>query len=366
VKVAICGGGTGGHLHPLLALAEELASHKGVEVTLFLSRKAPSSGTPRGERIILLETSGFSRNLDAANIKAAVEMARAFFICRREMKEWPPQVVVAFGGYASMPGAAAALSLRVPLVIHEQNVIPGLANRILAPGARRLAVSFEDTLEGRPRWRRKAVVTGNPLIKPPRRREDENPWAYFGLEEARKTLAVVGGSQGASSLNRAVLEALPLWRDREDLQVVHGVGRDKYQDYMAQVAKVGSGGMLYRPLDFIERMDLLYRVADLVVCRSGASTVTELAMAGCAAILVPYPYATVAHQDANAAVFQKAGAALVVKDSQLDGPRLHMEVDRLLSDPGKLNEMRISSLKEARPDAASQLSDLVLSLAKEA
>src|SRR4030042_5589441 len=243
------------------------------------------------------------------------------------MKSWLPKVAVGFGGYASVPGAAAALSLGVPLVIHEQNVIPGMANRLLAPGAKIVAVSFEETRECHPRWRKKAVVTGNPLITSPRPREGESPWVHFGLEEARKTLAVVGGSQGAASLNRAVLEALPLWRDREDLQVVHSVGNDKHQEFMVQVAKVDTGSTIYCPLKFIERMDLLYRVADLVVCRSGASTVTELARAGCGAILVPYPYATAAHQDANASVLEKVGAALVIGDSEVDGQGLPRGVE---------------------------------------
>lgn len=273
-------------------------------------------------------------------------------------------MAAAFGGYASVPGALAALSLRVPLVLHEQNVIPGLANRLLAPFARLLAVSFEDTLGEYPRWRRKAVVTGNPLLKPPLPPgEAGDAWEHFGLERNRMTLGVVGGSQGAASLNRAVLEALSPWRDRTDLQVVHSVGGNKYQEFMAQAAKVDTGGLIYRPLEFITRMDLLYDAADLVVCRAGASTVTELAAAGCAAVLVPYPYATAAHQDANAAVLEKAGAAVVIADSDLDGGRLSREVDGLLSDPVRLEEMRRSSLRVGRPRAARDLAELVLAQA---
>jgi len=332
-----------------------------VEITLFLSRKTPSSGLPQEKRVISLEVSGFNRSLDPKNFKAMAGLAKAFSICRREMKALRPQVAVAFGGYASVPGAAAALSLGVPLVIHEQNVIPGLANRLLAPFAAVMAVSFEDTLENYPRWRKKAVVTGNPPLKPPRPSEGEDPWAHFGLEKERKTLAVVGGSQGAASLNRAVLEALSLWRERDDLQVVHSVGKDKYQEFLSQVATVDTRGMLYRPVEFIERMDLLYRAADLVVCRAGASTIAELAAAGCAAVLVPYPYATAAHQDANAGVLEKAGAAVVIKDRELDGRRLSQEVDGLFADMARLEEMRCSSRRVGRPDAAARLADLVLS-----
>jgi len=310
---------------------------------------------------VSLEVSGFNRSLDPGNLKAVTGLLKAFLVCRREMKGWKPRVAVAFGGYASVPGAAAALSRGVPLVIHEQNVIPGLANRLLAPFAGVVAVSFEDTMVNNPRWIRKAVITGNPLLRPPRPEGEEDPWDHFGLEKGRKTLAVVGGSQGAASLNRAVLEALSLWRERDDLQVVHSVGKDKYQEFLSQVATVDTRGMLYRPVEFIERMDLLYRAADLVVCRAGASTIAELAAAGCAAVLVPYPYATAAHQDANAGMLEKAGAAVVIKDRELDGRRLSQEVDGLFADMARLEEMRCSSRRVGRPDAAARLADLVLS-----
>jgi UDP-N-acetylglucosamine--N-acetylmuramyl-(pentapeptide) pyrophosphoryl-undecaprenol N-acetylglucosamine transferase len=314
---------------------------------------------------VILELSGFRRGSLGRNLRSVADLCRAFYACRREMKENKPGVAVAFGSYASVPGALAALSLRVPLVIHEQNVVPGLANRLLALGAEKLAVSFEETLRRYPRWGKKAVVTGNPLLRRPQGGEEESPWEHFDLEERRNTLAVVGGSQGAASLNRAVLEALPLWRDRDDLQVVHCVGKDKYEDFLKRAAKVDTGKLLYRPLEFVERMDLLYRAADLVVCRSGASTVSELAARGCAAILVPYPYATAAHQEANAAVLEKAGAARVIKDSELDGRRLEREVEALLRDPDRLNAMRVRSLREGKPDAARRLSELVLELAEE-
>jgi UDP-N-acetylglucosamine--N-acetylmuramyl-(pentapeptide) pyrophosphoryl-undecaprenol N-acetylglucosamine transferase len=236
---------------------------------------------------------------------------------------------------------------------------------MLAPGAAKIAVSFEDTLQGRPRWRKKAVLTGNPLRREARPGDGVSPWEHFKLEEARKTLAVFGGSQGAASLNRAVIEAIPIWRDRDDLQVVHSVGSDKYQEFMKHAAKVDSGELIYRPLDFVERMDLLYRAADVVVCRAGASTVSELAAQGCAAVLVPYPYATAAHQDANAAFLQRAGAAIVIDDSELDGRRLGREIDGLLDDAQKLAAMREASRRVGKPYAARKLAGLVMATAEE-
>ncbi len=331
-----------------------------MEVTLYLSRKSPSSALPEGHKIIQLEVSGLSRGIESGNVAAARDLGRALVRCRREMRAERPEVAVAFGGYASVPGAVAALSLGVPLVIHEQNAVPGLANRMLAPWADAIAVSFARTLDMRPRWRKKAVVTGNPLLRKAESGDMGNAREYFGLEEGRKTLVVAGGSQGAASLNRAVLEALPAWRERTDLQVVHSVGREKYREFMARAAKLDTGGLLYRPLAFVERMDLLYLAADLVVCRAGASTIAELAAAGCAALLVPYPHATAAHQDANAAVLADEGAAAVVADRELDGRRLAEEADALLGDEERLRAMREAARRAGRPDAAARLAEVVL------
>lgn len=334
-----------------------------MEITLFLSRKSQTSALLDNHRVIPLEASGFSRGLDLHNFKSMLSLVKAFSSCRREMKANPPQVTVAFGGYASVPGAVASLSLRIPLIIHEQNVIPGLANRLLAPWARVVAVSFTRTLDRRPGWSRKAVVTGNPLLEHEAGEVEEDAWIHFGLEKRRATVAVVGGSQGAASLNRAVLQVLPLWKNRADLQLIHAVGRDKYQEFAAEAAKVDTGSMLYRPVEFIERMDLLYRVADLVVCRAGASTIAELAASGCVAILIPYPYATAAHQDANAGVLAEEGAALVIEDRYLDGRRLKEEVNVLLTDAGRLEAMREAARRVGRPDAAASLAEVVISQA---
>ena len=334
-----------------------------MEVALYLSRKSPSSALLEGRKVIEVEASGFARSLAASNLKALAQACRACARCRREMKADRPAVAVAFGGYASVPGALAALSLGIPLLLQEQNAVPGLANRLLAPAASAIAVAFQRTLQGRRGWERKAVVTGNPLLRPPRPHARAEALRAFGLREDRRTLAVVGGSQGAVSLNRAVLGALPLWEGRQDIQVVHAVGRDKYAAFMAAAGERELTPFVYRPLEFVERMDLLYAAADLMVCRAGAATVSELAAAACPSILVPYPHATAAHQDANAEVLAAAGAALVLKDGELDGRRLVAEADALLGDEGRLRGMREAAGGLGSPDAAARLAELALSLA---
>jgi UDP-N-acetylglucosamine--N-acetylmuramyl-(pentapeptide) pyrophosphoryl-undecaprenol N-acetylglucosamine transferase len=292
-----------------------------------------------------------------------VSYARAFVRSLGEMRWRRPDVAVAFGSYASIPPALAALSLGIPLVIHEQNVVPGRANRLLAWAAMRCAVSFPETLSRVPSWGKKAVVTGNPLLRPPGKGDRREALVHFGLEEGRFTLGVVGGSQGARTLNRAVREAVSLWAGRDDLQLVHSVGEKDYGE-LAGLASRGDGGLIYRPFTFIERMDLLYEVADLMVCRAGAGTVSELAAYGCASILVPFPHAG-GHQEDNARVLAEAGAALVCKDEEFNGRKLKDMVEELMADGPRLEEMKRRAAARGRPGAAAALADLVLQVAGE-
>lgn len=342
-------------------MAEELERRDGVETVLVLSLKAGSTPPQGIGKVYRIDLKSPRHTLHPSNLEVLLGMAVALGRCRRLFRREGVDAALAFGGYASVPGALAAVSLGKPLFLHEQNVIPGLANRMLAPFARLVAVSFERSLELFPAWRRKGVVTGNPLLLVPKGTERGDALRFFGLESGRRTVGVVGGSQGAASLNRAVLEALPLWRERDDLQVVHSVGRDKYKEHMEAAAKVDTGKLLYRPLEYVERMDLLYGAADIMVCRAGASTVAELAAAGCAAVLVPYPHAAAGHQEANAAVLEEAGGAVVVKDEEMRGGVLAEIVDGLLADEAGLERMKKASRSVGVPDAAGRLADVVLS-----
>lgn len=331
-----------------------------------MNRKALSKDLAFEGSVIAVDVAGFKRSLNLSNFNALLALPKAILACRREMKAGQPDVIVGFGGYASVPGAVAGLTLRMPLIIHEQNVIPGLANRLLAPLASAIAVSFEATLQEFPGWRKKAEVTGNPLYRYGRNSlGGEDAWAFFELERERSTVAILGGSQGAASINRAVLEALPLFKARDDLQIIHSVGRDKYQEFTAQAAKVESGKLIYRPVEFIERMDLLYACAEMALSRAGASTVSELAAAGCPAILIPYPYATAAHQEANAAMLKEAGGARVIRDSDLDGALLYKEVVDLISDRFKLQKMGESVSRVGRADATERLAAMVIAMGRE-
>ena len=361
----IAGGGTGGHVVPALAIGRALVarghtpasvhfvgSSRGIE-----ARLVPAAGFP----LTLLPGRGIVRRLSVDNVGAALGLGRAVGQAFALLARSRPKVVVSVGGYASVPCAVAAAALRVPVVVHEQNAVPGAANRLAARFAKASAVSYAGT--DLPR----AHVTGNPVRPeiltvqrtPPAR---EAARSALGLDLDRFVLGVFGGSLGALRINQAVLAALPKWAERGDLAVRHVVGERDWQLVGDELANSPPPSRLqYQPVRYEDRMDLLLAAADLCVCRAGGNTVAELAVVGMPSVLVPLPNAPGDHQTANARVFERAGAAVVVPDAELDGDRLVGEVERLMADPGRLAAMGAAANGLARPGAA----DAVAALAEE-
>jgi undecaprenyldiphospho-muramoylpentapeptide beta-N-acetylglucosaminyltransferase len=356
--VVIAGGGTGGHVLPGLAVARTLAgrghrvhwvgSWRGME-----GRLVPEAGFD----LTALPGRGFERRVAAANVVAGWELARAVAGAAALVRRLRPSVVVALGGWASVPCALAAAALRVPLVVMEQNAVPGAANRLTARFAAASAVSFPGTRLPRAR------LTGNPvrheIVAADRSLAGrEAARQALGVGPGRRLVAVSGGSLGARRLNRAVLEALGAWAGRGDLAVRHVVGRRDWDEMAASVPPLPEGGVQYLPVRYEERMDLLLAAADLVVGRSGGS-VAELTAVGVPAVLVPLPGAPGDHQTANGRVLADAGAAVLVPDAELDGDRLVAEVDRLLAEPARLEAMGRAAAAAGRPGAAGAVADLV-------
>ncbi len=355
----VTGGGTAGHVLPALAIADAIVasgrpssavhyvgSERGIE-----SRLVPPTGYP----MTLLPGRGIQRRLTLENVAAAwgllVALRRAVGLVRRLR----PSVVVAVGGYASVAVALAAARWRVPIVVAEQNAVPGLANRVISRLARASAVSFEGTSLPR------AVVTGNPIrpeiaaIDPDRDRSAAR--RALGIADGRRLLLVFGGSLGALRLNRAVLDALPAWSQRDDLAIHHVVGERDW-DLVQRAAPADSGRVDYRCVRYEDDMPTALAAADLAVCRSGSSTCFELAAVGLPAVLVPSPYVTADQQTRNARPLVDAGAAVLVPDAELDGMRLVHEVDRLLGDASALASMARASRAWARPGAAAAIAAL--------
>jgi undecaprenyldiphospho-muramoylpentapeptide beta-N-acetylglucosaminyltransferase len=358
----IAGGGTAGHVVPALAIARALVdnghppetihmvgSERGIEATMF-----PTSGFPH----TLLPGRGIERKISTQNIRSMGALGVALQRARRLVRELRPQVVVSVGGYASVPCAMAAVARNIPIVVAEQNAVPGAANRLVSRFAKVCAVSFEATPLPH------AVVTGNP-VRPEVlaiRREHDNEVARHKLDvyPGRRVLLVFGGSLGALRINRAAYDAAHRWSSRTDLHVRHVIGRRDWAEFGEGASPVRPGGQLqYQAVEYEDDMPTSLAAADLAVCRSGSSTCFELLAAGLPAILVPSPHVTADHQTANAEHMRVAGAAVVVPDAELDSHRLAAEVDALLADPARLAAMSVAARAAARPHAAHDIAALV-------
>jgi UDP-N-acetylglucosamine--N-acetylmuramyl-(pentapeptide) pyrophosphoryl-undecaprenol N-acetylglucosamine transferase len=359
MKVLVAGGGTAGHVFPALALAAELRSD-GHEVRF--------AGTAAGQENLLVREAGFpfvaveARPLER---KVSVRAVTAPFAAMRSVKTCRPlveaaDVVVGMGGYVSVPVALAALRSRRPLVLHEQNAVPGLANRTFARPARTVALAFAEARRALPR-RTHTLVTGNPVrpqilaVPAERDRLAKEAFEELDLETGRRTVVVFGGSQGALHINRAVAAALPTM-DPADLQMLLLTGPAHVD---AVRSSLPDAGPPVRVVGFLERMELAYAVADVVIARAGAMTIAEVTVCGLPSVLIPYPYATGRHQEANARALQRAGGATMVLDDELDGGILTERIAWLLGDDERRREMAERASAWSRPNAARALADAV-------
>jgi UDP-N-acetylglucosamine--N-acetylmuramyl-(pentapeptide) pyrophosphoryl-undecaprenol N-acetylglucosamine transferase len=353
------GGGTGGHLYPALAVAEALkkrqrdagiffvGSNRGIE-----AKEVPEAGIPfQG-----LSTIGFPRRPGLRSLVAAWSFGRAVFAAREILRELKPQVVFSTGGYASAPVVAAARWEKIPVVIHEQNSVPGLTNRVASRFATEVFLAFAMARRFFPR-RGHLRLSGNPLREQVTTGDAVRAVRLFHLEENRKTVLVFGGSQGARSINDAFCDALSHFAGRTDVQFLVQTGQDDYDRVVGRCRDVEVKLWARR---FIADMGDAYALADLVVCRAGAMTISELAACGLPAVLIPYPHAARNHQARNAEMLAEAGAAVIIDDAHLDGDELARTIDELLIDKRRLREMSVNALRAARPEAADKVASALL------
>lgn len=357
----IAGGGTGGHVVPAIAIGQALVErgHR-AETVHFLgsSRGLERTLVPNaGFAVTLLPGRGIARRLTVDNIGAVAGLTAAVIRAIVLLGRVRPAVVIAVGGYASVAGALAAVVWRVPLIVAEQNAVPGLANRLAGRFAAACAVSFPGTPL------RRAVVTGNPvrrqILAVDRSRAGRAAArAALGLPADRFVVAVTGGSLGARRINEAVTRLAAAWAGRSCVAIRHVVGERDFGRVATIPPVPVPGGLIYQQVPFEDRMELLLSAADVAVQRAGASTVAELTVAGLPAILVPLPGAPGDHQGANARRLAAAGAAVLVPDSELDATRLGLELDRLIDDAPAREAMGRAAGELARPDAAAAVATL--------
>jgi UDP-N-acetylglucosamine--N-acetylmuramyl-(pentapeptide) pyrophosphoryl-undecaprenol N-acetylglucosamine transferase len=350
MKAIIAGGGTGGHLFPGIAVAREIQRrYAGAEV-LFV-------GAEQGIETRIVPKEGFTlRTLPIGGLKGmgwqravqnGLSMVSGFFRAQRILGEVKPDVVIGVGGYASFPMLAAAITAGYPRVIMEQNAVPGLANRVLGKYVDFAAVTDPRTASF---FGNRAVVTGNP-VRP------EFKSIHPKEHAAPYTILIFGGSQGAQSINRAVLDALDLLTDlKGQLRFVHQTGERQIEE-VASAYRSRSFDADVRA--FFNNFHEQYAAADLIVSRAGATTVAEIKSAGRAAILIPFPFAADDHQTKNARAMAEENAAVLIENAMLTGARLAGEIRRLISDPGRLTEMESNARRIAILDAEQRIVNLV-------
>ena len=353
----IAGGGTGGHLYPGIAIAEELKRRRPGARIVFAGRGLPlerSIVERHGYALVGIRSGGVVGRSLAGRLSGMANAVRGFFEAGKVIDILKPRAVVGVGGYASFPMVLAAQARRVPTVVQDQNAVPGLSNRLLGRSARAIALTYEETKRF---FGGRGTVTGNPIRAEFHEADRDRALRRRASGDPRLHLFIVGGSQGSRALNDAVLAALPHLADRRDrLRIVHGTGpADADRVQVAYAAAKFDATVL----PYIEEIRAVYEDADLVVCRSGASTVSELQACGKAAILVPLPTSAHDHQKKNAEAAARAGAAVLLEQKELTGATLATEIDRLLDDPKRLEAMERAAAALARPDAAARIVDLV-------
>ena len=352
----VAGGGTGGHLFPAIAVGDEIMRQRPDAEVLFVGTSAGMEAKwflSRSYKYELFDMHGVRGHGLAERALAVRQFALALRLAVSLLRRFQPNVVIAAGGYASAPVGCAAVILRIPLVLLEQNATPGLSNRLLWRFAKKICVGFPE-LAAAGFSPAKVVVTGNPIrfrIEPGRPRDPDAPIQIL----------VLGGSSGAHRLNLGVVNAIRKWKNTViKLRVAHQSGE---ADRDAVRAAYDECGVCARVSPFIENVAQAMSCADLIVARSGGNTVSEVALAGKPAIFVPYPFHRDQQQLHNAKVLERAGAALIVRDDDELGDKLLAAIEGLLRDRSQLAKMGLAARTVAKPEAAAHVAQVCLEMA---
>lgn len=362
-RIIISGGGTGGHIFPAIAVAQELKQMDNDIRIKFVgaSGRMEMDRVPKaGFEIVGLPISGLQRKLSAKNLLVPFKLLASLIKAYKTLKSFKPQVVVGFGGYASGPVCMVASMMNIPIVLQEQNSFAGLTNKMLAKKAVKICVAYD----GMEKFfeKEKIIFTGNPVRQDISELKDKKEESHenFDLTRNKKTILIFGGSLGAGTLNKAVKHNIKRLSELFDIQFIWQVGKYYYEDYRDTMeAKMDN----VRLFPFIERMDLAYAAADLVVCRAGALTISELCLAAKPAILVPSPIVAEDHQTKNAMSLVTKNAAWLLKDHEVI-EKLSDTIAMILNDPNKLDQVSQEIAKLGRKQASADIAQAVLNTIK--
>ena len=363
LKVLVSGGGTGGHIFPAIAIANAIKEQHPDAEFLFVGaegkmemEKVPAAGYD----IKGLWISGFSRSLSLSNLVFPFKLVSSLWNARKIVKSFQPTVAIGTGGFASGPTLRVASQNGIPCLIQEQNSFPGVTNRILSGKAKKVCVAYD----GMEKYfgNEKTILTGNPVRKEVVEIKGKRKEAikFFNLDPQKQTLLIVGGSLGAQSVNMAILQNLDQLLQL-GIQIIWQTGKTNFKEISEATKGYESKGVHVK--EFIYKMDLGYAAASMVISRAGAIAVSELSIVAKPTILVPFPYAAEDHQTKNAMSLVEKGAAILVKDANVNSGLLE-EITNLTKNPEVGTELMLNIQKMGKPDAANQIANEVLSLIK--
>jgi len=358
LRIIISGGGTGGHIFPAISIANAIKKRWDDSEILFVGAKdrmemerVPAAGYT----IVGLPVSGFDRKHLLKNIAVAIKLLKSMYMANKIIADFKPDVAVGVGGYASGPILRAAASKGIPALIQEQNSYPGVTNKMLAEKAVKICVAYEGLEKYFPK--EKIVLTGNPcrqdlMVSEENKRKGIE---FFRLSPEKKTILVIGGSLGAKTINESIIKAFPKIEQADDVQIIWQCGK-YYYDNIKQLQDEGKIPSNVRLHDFISHMDYAYSVADLIISRAGAGSISEFCLLGKPVILVPSPNVAEDHQTKNAQALVEKGAAVMIADA--DAPSLLFDVALdVVRDKERLKSLSNNIAKLAQPDSADRIVD---------
>ncbi len=363
-RIVISGGGTGGHIYPAIGIAKELIQLDAETEVVFIggADRLESTLVPQhGFRFLPISVAGFPRKLTWRWIPVVYKVCSGFVKSLWMLKSLKPSIVVGTGGYVCGPVLFAAVLLNIPTVIQEQNAAPGLTNRILARWAKAIYLAFETAGTHFPT--EKTTVLGNPIRRTIGEAErTRETYDSLGLDPERKTVFVMGGSQGAQAINQNVMDALDdLAPFNQHLQFVHQTGK---ADYEVVKARYQQSSLRHLVQPYFDPIETIYSIADLMVCRAGGMTIAEITACGIPAIFIPLPTAAGDHQRLNAQAIAEAGGGVVLDQRTLTGHKLAEEIIRIIDNPEEQQGMANQSRQLGNPHAGEEIAQSIFSFVK--
>ena len=362
MRAIIAAAGTGGHINPGLAIANKIKEKEENSEILFIgtNRGLENDLVPRaGYKLETINAHGLERKITIENFKNLYATYKSIDEAKKIIKEFKPDILIGTGGYICVPTVIAAKKMNIPVILHESNAFPGIAVKLFKKKADKILVGFKEAKE-RLDNRENVIVTGNP-IKLKKLEYDENKKEKIKIELGLKpnipVVLVFGGSQGAQSINRSFIEII-VNKKNKDYQIMWAVGPEQYNKIKAELNKVNVNIEKIdnaKIVPYIYNMEEVMNISDLIVCRSGAMTITEISVVGKPAIFIPFPYATENHQEYNARVLEKVNAARIILDKDINSEILGNSINEIIKDKTKLEEMGINASKIAKPNVEDEI-----------